>query len=119
MSGSDPSVTRTGRAGTSGTTPGSPEGGTSDDCPGRPFQTVLASPNPDAVSLLTEGELLDVVSIDSPVRAVVATRLNGVHVGAVARDILRLRRCIQEGHQYEAEVLRVAGGSVSVVIRPR
>ena len=118
MSGSDPSVSVSRRSGASGAGIGA-NSGDADDCPGAPFQTVLASPDPEYVASLTEGELLNIEKIDTPVRGVVATLLTGERVGAISRDIARLRRCIDAGHEYEGEVLRVSGGSVTVDIRSR
>ncbi len=106
MSGSDPSVQRTGSGG---------EG--ADECPGQAFETVLASPEPDAVAGLEADDLLDIVAVDAPTRGVHARTLDGAYVGAVVRDIARLRRCIASGSRYEADVVRVAGGSVTVVVR--
>ncbi len=108
MSGSDPSVRRTGLG----------CGGTDDDFPGSAFETVLASPNPTTVADLEVDELLDVVAVEEPARGVVAQTLDGQYVGAIVRDILRLRRCIAEGATYEADVVRIAGGSVTVIVRP-
>lgn len=107
MSGSDPSVSRTGSGGS-----------TADECPGAPFETVLASPDPAAVASLAPGDLLDVVAVDSPTRGVHAQTVQGTYVAALTRDIPRLRRCIAGGNLYEADVVRVAGGSVTVVVRP-
>jgi hypothetical protein len=108
MSGSDPSVRRN-------------DGGGSiedEDCPGQPFETVLASPNPDVVSQLDIDQLLDIVSVEEPARGVIAQTLDGDYVGAIVRDIVRLRRCIAAGNTYEADVVRIAGGSVTVLVRP-
>lgn len=114
MSGSDPS-TRNGPG--LGPGPG-PDGGF--ECPGRPFETVLGTPDPDVVADLSIGELLDVVAVEDPARGVAAFTLTGERVGAVTRDILRLRHCMEdEGSQYEAEVLQMMGGSVSVEVRPQ
>lgn len=112
MSGSDPSVSRV-RASRLG---GSEDGG-HDKCPGRAFESVLGSPIPEVVATLDENDLLDIRAVDDPVRGVVAETLDGKLVGAVTRDILHLRSCMAEGWAYEAEVLRVLGGSVSVLIR--
>lgn len=112
MSGSDPSVTRP------GTTLGVGGGGVDDDSCPRQFQTVLGSPVPEYVDELSAGELLDVIAIEAP-RAVVVTLLTGEIVGAITRDIARLRRCIADGVQYEAVVMEIAGGSVTVDIHQR
>lgn len=108
MSGSDPSVHRGGGGG----------GGGDDDCPGSPFNTVLASPNPHVVAELTDDELLSIVAVDHPVRGVVAETLSGERVGAVVKDIVRLRRCIARGAIYEADVVSINGGAVTVRVRP-
>lgn len=106
MSGSDPSVRRGGTAG----------GGGDDDCRKR-FETVLGSPVPEVVADLNVSELLDVIKIDEPIRGVVAQTIDGQLVGAITRDIAGLRRCIERGVPYEAEVLAIRGGSVTVEVR--
>lgn len=107
MSGSDASVGAGGGAG-------------ADDCPTQ-FQTVLGTPDPAVVSDIEAGDILDIVKYDEgAVRAVVAVTIeSGARVGAITRDIARLRRCIDEGVQYEGEVLSVAGGSVTIDVRRR
>lgn len=105
MSGSDPSVIR-----------GTGIGGGTDDC-SIAFDTTLASPDPELVAELRVGEVLDIVSVDEPARGVIARVIGGPPVGAITRDILRLRDCIARGNSYEAEVVRVEGGSVTVAIR--
>jgi hypothetical protein len=105
MSGSDPSVIR-----------GTGIGGGADDC-SIAFDTTLASPDPELVAALRVGEVLDIASVEQPARGVIAQVINGPPVGAITRDILRLRDCIAKGNAYEAEVLRIEGGSVTVAIR--
>ena len=113
MSGSDPTVSNSSR----GLGPAADEG--ADQCPTQ-FQTVLGSPEPSLVGNLSEGDLLDVVKFDdAPTRGVIATLLSGERVGAITRDIALLRRCIDRGVEYEAEVVRVTGGSVLVDVHRR
>ncbi|WIB67438.1 hypothetical protein DEI93_16030 [Curtobacterium sp. MCBD17_035] len=107
MSGSDPSVRRSAQ----------PSGGP-DECAIR-FTTVLGSPNPDVVEDLDEGEILDIEKIDDPIRGVIAVRYTGETCGALTRDIALLRKCIDGGIEYEAEVQRLVGGSVTVEVRVR
>lgn len=109
MSGSDPSVRRV-REGAGSSA--------DDDCPGRPFETILASPMPDAVEAIAVDDILDVVAVDQPARGVMVRMVDGTDVGAVLSNIVRLRRCIRAGHVYEADVLRIDGGAVTVLIRP-
>jgi len=107
MSGSDPSVNRSGGAG---------GGGSDDDCPSD-FVTVLASPDPNVVAELTDDDLLNIVAVDQPVRGVLAETLSGDRVGAIVKDIVRLRRCMARGVIYEADVVSVNGGAVTVRVR--
>jgi len=108
VSGSDSSVTRSIGGGPAGP----------DDC-AISFETTLASPDPDVVATITQGEVLDLESVDSPIRGVLAYVIGGPQVGAITQQILALRRCIERGVQYEAEIVRIVGGSVTVVVRPR
>lgn len=108
MSGSDASVTRVSTAG----------GGGRDAC-AITFETTLASPDPSVVAQLTRGEILDVLSVEEPIRGVVAFRIGGPPVGAITREIVALRRCIELGNDYEGEVLRLDGGAVTVQVRRR
>jgi hypothetical protein len=112
MSGSDPTV----RRGPSSLGLGG--GGDRDEC-ALSFQTVLGSPDPDVVRDLDPEELLDIEKIDYPVRGVEARRLSGEPVGAITRDIALLRRCIDGGAVYEAEVVELSGGSVTIAVRRR
>lgn len=106
MSGSDPTVRVANGGGTGG----------ANKCVLR-FTTVLASPDPEVVANVTEGQLLDIVRVDQPIRGIVAKTLFGDQVGAVTREILTLRACIEDGHLYEAEVIQAAGGSVTIEVR--
>lgn len=115
MSGSDPSISRA--RSTDSVASGTGGGSQAEECPGRDFETVLASPDPDAVAAIRKGDLLDIVSVDEPVRGVVARTMSGDTAGAVTRDILRLRSCMADGWMFEAEVREVLGGSVTIVIR--
>lgn len=108
MSGSDSSVTRS---------PGGTGGG-QGDC-NIQFETTLASPDPDVVEDLEVGEIVDIVSVETPIRGIVARVIDGLDIGAITRDILLLRRCIEEGTTYEAEIVRINGGSVTVAVRPQ
>lgn len=108
MSGSDSSVTRVSTTG----------GGGRDAC-AFTFETTLASPDPAVVAELSRGEILDVVSVEEPIRGVLASRIAGPPVGAITREIVALRQCIELGNDYEAEVLRLDGGAVTVQVRRR
>lgn len=108
MSGSDSSIKRS---------PGGGPGGP-DDC-AIVFETTLASPNPAVIEDLGPSEILDLASVEEPIRGVVAFVIGGPMVGAITQQIVALRRCIELGNEYEAEVLHREGGSVRVQVRPR
>lgn len=105
-------------SGSDSTTTISTGGGAGSPCPDD-LETVLGSPDPDAVARLIRGDVLDVLRIDDPVRGVGAFTADGVLVGAVTREILALRRCLSEGILYIGEVRSVNGGAVTIVIRQR
>ncbi len=131
MSGSDPSVGRpSGQAGGSlggpggtggpgGAAGGGGGGAANDPCPGPEFQSAVGSPFPDVVDELEVGEVLDLAAVDADgVRGVVLRTLEGDNVGALTTDILRIRSCMAQNYEYEAEVVQKIGGSVIVTIRP-
>lgn len=105
MSGSDPTTGPGGNAG-------------SGECPDD-LRIILGSPVPGVVSTLAVGDLLDVLSIETPVRGVGAYTLGGDFAGAITKDILRLRECLGNGVLYEAEVLEINGGAVVTTVRQR
>lgn len=106
MSGSDPTAGSVG-GGTVG-------GGCPDD-----LQVVLGSPDPPVVATLSVGDLLDVISVESPIRGVSVYTLRGDFVGAITKDILKLRECLASGVLYEAEVIELNGGAVVTTVRQR
>lgn len=106
MSGSDPTSHNGGTRGAGGSCP--------DD-----LELTLGSPDPEAIADLEIGYVLDVLSIEEPVRGVAAFDVSGRYVGAVTRDLVDLRSCLEQGVLYEAEVLNIRGGAITVVVRQR
>ncbi|MDT0263416.1 hypothetical protein [Jatrophihabitans lederbergiae] len=103
MSGSDPT-----------TTVSLGGGGSDNDCPGQPFETVLGSPDPDVVATLSIGDQLTLAAVEEPARGVFARTQDGRNVGAVVRNIVALRGCLAAGFSYSAIVQRIEGGSVTI-----
>lgn len=98
--------------------PSTRTGGSGGDCPSG-FEVVLGSPVPAVIASLNAGDLLDFIAMQSPVRGVGAYTMGGDYVGALTRDIARVRECIAKGVQYEGEILDVSGGAVRVYVAIR
>ena len=81
------------------------------------FSTTLASPNPTGVAAIAVTSILDVTIVQQGTsRAVVAQVPGGPVVGAITNRVFDLLRCIALGNQYQATVLSIGGGAVSVQI---
>lgn len=100
--------------------PPGPVGDNSDgpDCPDLAFSTTIASPVPDEVDSLEEGDTLDVDLVErGGVTIIGVMRSDGTVIGSVASGpIAQLRECLQRGFTYGAEVDSVEGGAVTVRI---
>ena len=91
------------------------------DCPGLDFLATLASPDPDGVDSLKEGDILDVALIEQAgVTIIGVVQSEGKAIGSVVSDrAAQLRECLQRGFTYDAEVASVVGGAVKVRISAR
>lgn len=105
-----------------------PSGGGGGDGPGPEIQeidctriserTVLNSPDPEVVSSLTKGDVLD-VKVQNGMSLVAVTE-DGEIAGALTPPLLpRIVECIEEGFEYVAIVLNVSGGECRVHIKLR
>lgn len=79
--------------------------------------TNLASPNIAVVSTLTVGSVLSVVLQNNPLRVVAmsGSALAGSITSARLADIIE---CMRAGRQYQARVIQINGGAVTVEIYP-
>jgi hypothetical protein len=98
-----------------------PSGPSDDlDCSRLAFETQLASPDPNVVGDLREG---DVLELDLQVRdggrhVIAALRpADQRFVGAITERTTDLVRCMQQGVRYVAEVIHIDGGWVDVRVR--
>jgi len=91
---------------------------TPPSCNALKFKALLASPQPAAVATLRVGEFLDIdVAQQSGQVVVRVLKKNGTVVGALAGpDATRVRNCIGQGHDYQAEVLSINLGQVQVEV---
>ncbi len=97
---------------------GGPEIWTEIDCTRISEITVLNSPDPDVVSGLKKGEVLDVKVYKET--SLVAVTEDGEIAGALTPPLLpQIVECIEEGFEYVAIVLSVSGGECRVHIKLR
>lgn len=93
-------------------------GGTNaPSCSSLRFEAQLTSPQPVAVAYLKIGDVLQVSVANMKGQIVVQVIKNGQVVGGLAGpDASRLRKCIEDGHEYTATVRAINGGQVRVFI---
>jgi hypothetical protein len=96
-----------------------PLGGDGGACANYHEQTVIASPRGAVVRTLSANEVLRLRLTDPERPPVRAETQNGELVGTVMPPTLsKLVTCMRAGHRYEAQVLEISGGAVTVEIRP-
>lgn len=79
------------------------------------FSAQLTSPQPQVVATLSVGEVLDIATASMRGQVVVQVLKHGqVAGGLTGPEASSLRRCMDEGHDYNATVQSVNGGQVRV-----
>ena len=79
------------------------------------FDAQLVSTQPGVVATLKPGDVLDVALSVLKGQTIVQVLKNGqVAGGLTGPDANRLRGCIEDGHDFKANVLTVNGGQVRV-----
>jgi hypothetical protein len=79
--------------------------------------TQLNSPKEDLVAMLKLGDFLDVSAESRAGTDVILVKHKGKVVGSVTSPLSgRLRKCIEKGFEYSAEVKKLLGGQVHVRI---
>ena len=90
---------------------------TPPSCNDLKFTILVSSPQPAAVAALKVGDVLDIDVAQRGAQVVVRVLQNDTLVGGLAGpDATRLRNCIEDGHDYQAEVLSITGGQVRVEV---
>jgi hypothetical protein len=92
-------------------------GGDDTPCDQLRFRTSIASPQP-AASELKVGDVLRVELSSGPPAVIHLVDSNGNVVGSLISRVADLLRCIQDGFDYEAEVMEINGGGIAVDVRP-
>ena len=86
------------------------------DCTNVSIKTTIVSANPAVLSTLSVGDILT-VTLQSSTGPLIATTSGGSILGAIfTTNPTLLISCINEGHSYEAEILRISGGNCEVLI---
>lgn len=105
-------------SGSGGGGPWTPPNG--DSCERLTSETTLTSPDRAVISRLKDGDSLDVTVDNSGARPVVRAMYKGQVAGSITSSIIqRLVECIDEGHQYVADVISVQGGTCRVRVHAR
>lgn len=91
-----------------------------DPCEKLTSETTLSSPVRNVISRLSKGDLLDVTISEVDDTPVVRALYKGETAGSITSSIIqKIVECIENGHQYVAEVLSVQGGACRVRVRIR
>ncbi len=102
---------------------GSGSGGWSPSPPQNPcntlaFRAPLNSPQPAVLAQLSVGSLLTVSLAPTPQAAVYISYLGQVAGSLTGQKIISLINCIQNGYQFQAEVISIVGGLCTVDVGP-
>ncbi len=99
--------------------PSASRGVTETACADLVINTQIATPVPDVVSTLKEGDILEVsvASATGPINLITSKRKLAGSV--LSRNQARLLSCINNGTEFVAEVLSVKGAHCEVQIRAK
>ncbi|MAS21222.1 hypothetical protein [Leeuwenhoekiella palythoae] len=89
-----------------------------ENCEGLIINTNLASPQPEVVSSLNQGDFLEITiaSDQGPIQAFDAE--GNLAGNIISREQVKLLNCIISGTEYTAEVISISGGQCKIQIRP-
>lgn len=90
-----------------------------NDCASLHFNTTLNSPDPDVISDLSEGDVLEVKRPDPDNRRVVAVTEDDRTAGSItSSQQTNLVACMESGVTFIARVVKVNGGACDIEVRP-
>lgn len=118
-SGRPPVGKRGGGGGGAGGGRRGPRGDGGDPCSCFVDQVVLASPKPKVIAKLEENEVLRVELKDGKPPVLAITESNEIAGTIIPTDLSTLVECVEKGHQYQATVVAIDGGSCTVEIQPK
>lgn len=83
------------------------------------IKTNIISPDAAVLATVSVGDILQ-VSLQTATGPLIATTSKGKVLGAIfAKDPTSLIGCINAGNSYKAEVLKISGGDVQILITNR
>jgi hypothetical protein len=87
-----------------------------NDCESLRIKTQLSSPISSVLSTLKVGDVL-AISLATTVGPIQARTSSGVLAGSIlSKEAQSLINCINQGHQYKAEIKALSGGSCEILI---
>ena len=99
---------------------GEADGGIDEDICDLSELTILSSPDPEVVRILTMDDILTVELIEQTPQRLVAKTDNNIVAGTItSKEMPTIAACIRHGFEYEAVVLSVDGGRVEVLVKRR
>jgi hypothetical protein len=87
------------------------------NCEDLRFHTSLNSPEPSVVAKLATKDVLRLEQRTEGGPLLAVTKSNKVAGSIAGGLLLRLLRCIESGHEFEAVVTKVTGGNVQLEVR--
>lgn len=92
--------------------------GARTSCESLAFETFLSSPKPIVVSRLSVGDILDIVVQTTQGIETVAVLHNGQVAGGLVQNSDRIKACISQGFDYQADVRGIRGAQVTIFVHP-
>lgn len=92
--------------------------GAATNCDSLAFETYLSSPKPTVVALLGVGIVLDITVHTAGGIETVAVLHQGQIAGGLVQNSERIKACISQGFNYEADVRGIQGAQVTIFVRP-
>jgi hypothetical protein len=91
-------------------------GGSTFDCENVSIKTSIISPDPKILATLAKKDILN-ITIRSVTGPLIASTITGNILGAVfTANPSLLIDCINKGHSYQAEILKIIGGDCDILI---
>mgnify|MGYP001823352038 CR=1 FL=1 len=92
--------------------------GASTTCESLAFESFLSSPKPTIVALLNVGDVLDITVQTTGGIETVAVLYQGQVAGGLVQNSDRIKACISQGFNYQADVRGVQGAQITIFVHP-
>lgn len=104
-----------GGSGSGGWMPSAPR----ESCQTLSFVATLNSPQPSILSTLNIGDFLEIVLAPPPHHTIWVLKNGEIGGALTGSHVSSLIHCIQNGFNFEAEVISILGGSCTVMVAPK